>query len=530
MYHGPAMTQDFDLPIEGTPARSNAPEYTVSEISAALKRTVEDAYGHVRVRGEISRPKSPGSGHLYLSLKDDRAVIDAVCWRGTVSRLSVRPEEGMEVICTGRLTTYAGQSKYQLVIEQMELAGEGALLKMLEDRRRRLAAEGLFDDARKKKLPFLPDVIGVVTSPTGAVIRDILHRLQDRFPRRVLLWPVAVQGQGAAEQVAEAIAGFNRLRPGGSVPRPDVLIVARGGGSLEDLMAFNEEIVVRAAAASEIPLISAVGHETDTTLIDYAADRRAPTPTAAAEMAVPVRADLIALLRDRDARLVGAMARGLAERRVRIEGLGRGLGDPLRLLEGAMQRLDDRGERLARCLPHLIERRRAQLAETAARLRHPRQQLAETARHLDQLGERLGNCGRAAIAARGDRFATVSGRLTAGPLLRALADRRSRFEVWAERLPAAYGRGLDRVADRLAGLSQLLESYSYENTLQRGFAVVLDEDGRHVVESAADATPGRALTVRFADGDAAVVVGGGRAQSPVRRKPEKTKAQQGQLF
>jgi len=270
----------------------NLPEYSVSELSQALKRTVEDTYPYVRVRGEISGFKRAASGHLYLALKDESAVLDGVCWRGVAGRLGIRPEDGMEVVCTGKLTTYPGRSKYQIVIEAMELAGEGALLKLLEDRRKKLAAEGLFDEARKKPLPFLPDVIGVVTSPTGAVIRDILHRLNDRFPRHVLLWPVLVQGEGAAAQIAAAIEGFNRIAPGGRVPRPDVLIVARGGGSLEDLWAFNEEIVVRAAAGSVIPLISAVGHETDTTLIDYASDRRAPTPTAASEMALPVRADL----------------------------------------------------------------------------------------------------------------------------------------------------------------------------------------------------------------------------------------------
>src|SRR5579871_5912636 len=264
-------------------ARANLPEFTVSELSAAVKRSLEQGFAYVRVRGEVSGFKRHGSGHCYLSLKDSEAVLDAVIWRMTAQRLALKPEDGMEVVCTGRITTFPGRSKYQLVIESVELAGVGALLKLLEDRRKRLAAEGLFDASRKRKLPFLPEVVGVVTSPTGAVIRDILHRLQDRFPRRVLLWPVAVQGEGAAMQVAAAIEGFNRLRPEGAVPRPDLLIVARGGGSLEDLMAFNEEIVVRAAAASAIPLISAVGHETDTTLIDYASDKRAPTPTAAAE-------------------------------------------------------------------------------------------------------------------------------------------------------------------------------------------------------------------------------------------------------
>ena len=279
-------------------AVSNLPEFTVSEISQAVKRTIEGAFGRVRVRGEVSGFKRAASGHLYMSLKDEAAVLDAVCWRGTASRLAFPPEDGLEMVFTGQLTTYPGRSKYQLVIEEVEPAGEGALMALLEKRRKALAAEGLFDDARKQELPFLPELIGVVTSPTGAVIRDILHRLADRFPRHVLIWPVAVQGTEAAAQIAAAITGFNRLAPGGPVPRPDLLIVARGGGSLEDLWAFNEEIVVRAAAASEIPLISAVGHETDTTLIDFAADTRAPTPTAAAEMAVPVRAELAMTVSD----------------------------------------------------------------------------------------------------------------------------------------------------------------------------------------------------------------------------------------
>ena len=303
---------------------TNVQELSVSELSRALKRTVEDAYSYVRVRGEISGFKKAGSGHLYMTLKDTDAVIDAVCWRGSASRLMTKPEDGLEVIATGRLTTYPGRSKYQIVIEQMEMAGEGALLKLLEERRKKLADEGLFDESRKQPIPFLPEVIGVVTSPTGAVIRDILHRLSDRFPRHVLLWPVLVQGEGAAAQVAAAIEGFNRIAPGGQVPRPDLLIVARGGGSLEDLWGFNEEIVVRAAAASEIPLISAVGHETDTTLIDFASDRRAPTPTAAAEMAVPVqrrRGPTQRRGRPRPARLVpGSRARILLRRSFRPGG------------------------------------------------------------------------------------------------------------------------------------------------------------------------------------------------------------------
>src|SRR5258708_4245351 len=272
------------------PTRLNIPEWTVSELSAALKRTVEDAFGYVRVRGEISGFRGPhSSGHCYFALKDEGAKIDAVVWRSALARMRIKPEEGLEVLVTGRLTTYPGKSTYQIVIETLEPAGIGALMALVEERKKKLAAEGLFDAARKQLLPFLPEVIGVVTSPTGAVIRDILHRLADRFPRRVVVWPVRVQGEGSAEQVAAAINGFNALPAAGPIPRPDLMIVARGGGSLEDLWSFNEEIVVRAAAASMIPLISAVGHETDVTLIDFAADRRAPTPTAAAQMAVPAR-------------------------------------------------------------------------------------------------------------------------------------------------------------------------------------------------------------------------------------------------
>src|ERR1700678_4301977 len=285
--------------------RINIPEWTVSELSAALRRTVEDTYGHVRVRGEISGFRGThSSGHAYFALKDEGAGIDAVIWRGVFGRMRIKPEEGLEVIATGRVTTYPGRSTYQIVIETLEPAALGALMALLEQRKQKLAAEALFDEARKQLLPYLPDVVGVVTSPTGAVIRDILHRLAERFPRHVLVWPVRVQGEGAAEEIAAAIRGFNALPEGGAIPRPDLLIVARGGGSIEDLWSFNEEIVVRAAAESMIPLISAVGHETDVTLIDFASDRRAPTPTAAAEMAVPVRSELLSQVMDFERRTV----------------------------------------------------------------------------------------------------------------------------------------------------------------------------------------------------------------------------------
>jgi exodeoxyribonuclease VII large subunit len=465
-------------------AASNLPEYTVSELSMALKRAIEGGFSHVRVRGEISGWKRHASGHCYFALKDADAVLDAVCWRTTAIRLAVKPEDGMEVVCTGRLTTYPGRSKYQLVVDRVELAGRGALLKLLEDRRQRLVAEGLFADERKRKLPFLPEVIGVVTSPTGAVIRDILHRLADRFPRHVLLWPVAVQGEGAAAQIAAAIDGFNRLGAPRGPPRPDLLIVARGGGSLEDLMAFNEEIVVRAAAASAIPLISAVGHETDTTLIDYASDRRAPTPTAAAEMAVPVRLDLVAELGGKTARLTGGLARLLAERRLNLAGLARGLPDPQDVLGAAAQRLDDRSERLRLALLGRFTAARSRLDLAAAGLR-PAALAADVARSRD-------------------RFADVERHL----------------EAAMRRLIAGKRDAADNFAGRLATHSE-----RHESLLERGYAVVWDNANR-IVKDARTIRPGAALELEFYNGKVGVIAGGSRR--PVRRS--KPLEGQGNLF
>ena len=458
-------------------AGANLPVLSVSEISQAIKRALEGSFGFVRVRGEISGFKRAASGHLYLSLKDENAVLDAVCWRGTAGRLGISPEDGMEVIVGGRITAYPGRSRYQIVVERMELAGEGALLKLLEERKRKLAAEGLFAEERKRALPFLPEVIGVVTSPTGAVVRDILHRLADRFPRRVLIWPVLVQGEGAAEQIAAAIRGFNALSPGAAVPRPDLLIVARGGGSIEDLWAFNEEVVVRAAAESEIPLISAVGHETDTTLIDFAADRRAPTPTAAAEMAVPVRAELASQILDVDRRLRAAGQRWLEERRTLVEGLGRGLPDPARLIGEMSQRLDDRIERFANALTALMARRRERIADLGARLPDPRRQMA-------------------------------------------LA--RERLEGPAARLAAALAkpRLLIDCRQALKTLERVLDSSSYQRALKRGFAVVRGPEG--LLTRAAQVSSGLALDIEFGDGHAAAVGAGERpAAGP---KPKKKRA------
>jgi exodeoxyribonuclease VII large subunit len=459
-------------------ATGNVAEFTVSEVANAVKRTLEHTFEHVRVRGEVSRPNYHGSGHLYFTLKDENAALDAVCWRGTVSMLRLRVEEGMEVVCTGRISSYPRNSRYQLVVESVELAGRGALLKLLEDRRKKLAAEGLFDEARKKELPFLPEVVGVITSPTGAVIRDILHRLADRFPRHVILWPVPVQGDGAAEKVAAAIAGFNALPEGGRIPRPDVLIVARGGGSLEDLWTFNEEVVVRAAAASEIPLISAIGHETDTTLIDYAADVRAPTPTAAAEMAVPVRAELQASAMDIGRRLFAATSRLLAERRTELAGLARGLPEPQRLLEEAAIRLDNETDRLRNALGNLVRHHRAEVGRLAGALRHPREIHALSAKHVEQIGLRFNQIVRTTVARREERFHAVSAET---------------------RLPAAFARLHRDAVARLARGGDLLRSLSYERTLERGFAIVQDDAGA-TIASAAAASPGSEISIRFRDG------------------------------
>jgi exodeoxyribonuclease VII large subunit len=467
----------------------NIPEFTVAEISTALKRTVETTYDNIRVRGEVSGFKRHSSGHLYFCLKDSEAVLDAVCWRGSAARLALAPEDGLEVVASGRLTTYPGRSKYQMVIERLELAGQGALLKLLEDRKRRLAAEGLFDAARKRKIPFLPEVIGVVTSPTGAVIRDILHRLADRFPRRVLLWPVAVQGEGAAAQVAEAIAGFNRLTPGGAVPRPDVLIVARGGGSLEDLWPFNEEIVVRAAAESEIPLISAIGHETDTTLIDFAADLRAPTPTGAAEMAVPVRRDLVLQVMDRSRRLLAAVTRLIDERQTHLAGLVRGLPNLPRRLEDLARSLDDRSERLLNAWPNTLARRHAEVAQLAGRLRSPREQIAERRHAVDRQAMRLDAAIKAARAAEAGR----------------LEHCRQDLGQKVARLEAAVPRLLENRRALLERAGALLDSYSYEQVLRRGFALVRDAGGEPVT-SAAEARSGDRWGVTFQRGETVPVV------------------------
>jgi exodeoxyribonuclease VII large subunit len=435
----------------------NVPEYTVSEISGAVKRTLEGNFARIRVRGEVTELKRYPSGHIYFSLKDEGAKLSGIIWKFAVPRLGMQPENGVEVIATGRISSYAERSSYQLLVERMEYAGAGALLARIEALRVRLAAEGLFDAARKQALPVLPAVIGVVTSERGAVIQDIRTTIARRFPRQILLWPVQVQGEGAAERIAAAIAGFDALRPGGPIPRPDVLIIARGGGSLEDLMAFNEEIVVRAAAACRIPLISAVGHETDTTLIDFASDRRAPTPTAAAELAIPARADLLADLTQKAARLIGALNRRLQEQHLRLSRAERGLPDLPALVGTARQRLDDRAERLRLALPNRV-------AGWASRLRLAGSTLEGALRH--------------ALGAGRDRAVRVLARVTPAPLQARLREARARLEGTAGRL----------------------ESVSPLAVLQRGYALVTDPKG-HPLTTAAAVRPGTRLRLRFADGE-----------------------------
>ena len=466
-------------------------EWTVSELSAALRRTVEDAYGHVRVRGEVSGFKGPApSGHCYFRLKDDKAVLESVIWKTTYARMRVKPEEGLDVVVSGRLTTFAGSSKYQMVIDTLEPAGVGALMKLLEERKKKLAAEGLFDEARKQLLPFLPDVIGVVTSPTGAVIRDILHRLTDRFPRRVLVWPVRVQGDTSAAEVANAIRGFNALPTTGPLPRPDLIIVARGGGSLEDLWSFNEEIVVRAAAESITPLISAVGHETDVTLIDFAADRRAPTPTAAAEIAVPMRGDLMERLAALGARKLTCWQRGIEQHREKLRWLSRALPALDEFLAIPRQRLDACAVGLPRALIANAQLHHREFARTAARL----------SRRL--LSNRLERC-REQTAAFGDRA-------------------RRAFRV-----------ARDRRAERLRSAAQLLDAYSYRGVLARGFALVRDGDGRPLRSSAA-VTARMRLDIEFCDGRVGATADGegvvALAAKPKSAPKSRSGGGQGSLF
>ncbi|PIE08668.1 MAG: exodeoxyribonuclease VII large subunit [Rhodobacterales bacterium] len=513
--------------IDAPDQPGNAPEFSVSELSGAVKRAIEGGFSHVRVRGEVGRVSRPRSGHVYLDLKDDRAVLAGVIWKGQAARLATRPEEGMEVIATGRLTTFPGQSKYQIVIEDIAPAGVGALMAMLEKRKAELAAEGLFAPERKRPLPYLPEIIGVVTSPSGAVIRDILHRLRDRFPRKVLVWPVAVQGAACAPEVARAIAGFNALTPGGALPRPDLLIVARGGGSIEDLWGFNEEAVARAAAASEIPLISAIGHETDTTLIDFAADRRAPTPSAAAEIAVPVRRELLTWTAEQEGRLASALTQAISRRAQRLADLSRALPRPADLLDTPRQRLDRAGEKLPAALARRVSEGELRLQRAAGGLRPG---LIDS--HRVRLADRLAALARRLDAAlarpTGEKrrtFDRLAPRLDPTLVTQAAKRKARETEALLHRLTLAGQTRNAGARARLDALDRTRQTLGYRETLKRGFAVVRGE-GR-VVTTRKAAARAKALEIEFADGRLSLDGPPGR---PGKAKPKTPPSGQGSLF
>jgi exodeoxyribonuclease VII large subunit len=474
------MTDDsyvFEGPADEppAPARDNNPPRTVSELSFALKRTLEEQFGHVRLRGEISKVNHHASGHVYLTLKDDKAAIDGVIWKGSVRGLGVRPESGLEVIVTGKITSYPARSSYQIVIETMEAAGAGALLAQLERLKAKLAGEGLFEPGRKTPIPAFPAVVGVITSPTGAVIRDILHRISERWPCRVIVWPCVVQGDAAAGQVAAAVRGFDAMTPAGHIPRPDVVIVARGGGSVEDLWAFNDEALARTVAAATIPIISAVGHETDTTLIDFVSDRRAPTPTGAAEIATPVLADLQAAVADFERRLARAGGRILEDRRTRLRAAARGL--PAR----------------------------------------PEDVLALPQQRLDHAGSRLGSALQRNVGGHERRFAAVSARLSEGLLKRVIERRHDRLTAFADRFEPAMGRRLDHDRVRLAALSRALAGLN-PKTPKPGFARVESEDGT-MIATAAALQPGQAVRLAFADGSRSARIDGDETGPSPRKAP-----------
>ena len=493
------MSDLIDDPIKG----ENAPEFTVSEISGAVKKTIEGAFGRVRVRGEVGRIFKARSGHLYYDIKDDKNVLACTTWKGQVSQLSVVPEEGLEVIVTGRLTAFGAQSKYNLNVDMVEVAGEGALMAMLEKRKKALAAEGLFAPERKEKLPYLPEVIGVITSPSGAVIQDILHRLRDRFPRKVLIWPVAVQGKQCAPEVTRAIEGFNAMTPGGALPRPDLLIVARGGGSIEDLWGFNEESVARATAASEIPLISAVGHETDTTLIDFVSDQRAPTPTAAAELAVPVRLELLAWVDDQHARLTRAATGAVDQRKQRLRDLSRALPNLETMLDTPRQRLDRASERLPDALTRAAQVKRLRLSEISGSLRP-----AALARLIGEAQSKLSE---------------RTNRLRPDLLSRDIERKKSDLAQIAGRLGRVSQGQVDSWRKRMDALERIRQTLGYKETLNRGYAVVRGDGD--VVTSKAKAKKSAVLEIEFQDGRYKV------GAAPARKaKPKETPPDQGSLF
>ncbi|ADM08648.1 Exonuclease VII, large subunit [Parvularcula bermudensis HTCC2503] len=504
----------------------NLKEYSVSELSGAVKRTIEDGFGYVRVRGELGRVSRSGNGHCYLDLKDERAVLSSVIWKGGWSRLKVKPEQGMEVIATGRMTTFAGQSRYQLVIDTLEPAGAGALMALFEARKKALEAEGLFAAERKRPLPPMPQVIGVVTSPTGAVIRDILHRLRDRFPVHVLVWPAVVQGEQCPKSVVAGVEGFNALPTDGPVPRPDVLIVARGGGSLEDLWGFNDEAVARAVAASSIPVISAIGHETDVTLIDYVADRRAPTPTAAAEMAVPVRMDLSGRLDALNVRLTQRIGHHLEAQSLALQSAARGLGRKESLIEPAEQRFDRAVSHLTQSLKVRVERATQRMERAAGGL-----SAALVTAAVAMKAETLKGMSQRLITAPPRRWEqarskVISARLSPHLVRRSLDRGGEEVKKIGGRLGRLTRENVDRKSARLDDQARLLHSLSYQGVLARGFALVLDES-QGVIRSPRQMRAGETYHLRFAEGEVPVrhliegeTKGPAAASSAARKTPQ----------
>ena len=491
------MSDLFENQIQGI----NEPEFSVSEISNAIKRLIEEEFSYVRIRGEIGRVSLPRSGHVYLDLKDEKSVIAGVIWKGVADKLMTKPEEGMEVIARGRVTTFGGQSKYQIIIDDLRPAGVGALMAMLEKRKKQFQAEGIFNQEHKKPLPFLPEIIGVITSPSGAVIKDILHRLSDRFPRKVTLWPVAVQGDNCAREGSRAIDGFNSLTVQNPLIAPDLIIVARGGGSIEDLWGFNEELVVRSAFKSTIPLISAIGHETDTTLLDYVADVRAPTPSAAAEMAVPVRHELLALIDANEARLSRALSQVLLNRSQRLLDISRSLPRVFGLLEGPTQRLDSISTRLPISLTSSVKLKKSRLFELSTgikptslimRLENSQSKFELQAKQLKTL---LGYY----IDLRKQTLGSLFLRIESLSLKREILHEQKNLKDLSLRIRKAYEMSLTNLETKLQAIDRLRETLGYRETLNRGYAVI--RSGDNVITEKAKALYETNLSIEFWDGE-----------------------------
>lgn len=513
-------------------AKPNLQDYSVSEISAALKKTVEDRFGYVRVRGEITGFRGQhSSGHCYFALKDDRARIESVIWKGVFGRLKHKPEEGLEVIASGKLTTYPGSSKYQIVIEHLEPAGAGALMALLEERKKKLEAEGLFAPERKQLLPYMPKRIGVVTSPTGSVIRDILHRISDRYPLHVQVWPVRVQGETTGKEVSNAIIGFNAMPP---ETRPDLIIVARGGGSIEDLWGFNDEAVVRAAAASDVPLISAVGHETDWTLIDYAADVRAPTPTGAAELAVPVKAELDAAIAAYRARLKSALVRKIDKTKADLRAATRGLATPDSLLALPRRRLDEASGRLSRGLQFASRNKRSAFEAVATRLSPAglKRMISQQQTNVLSLASRSNRSVANTLQSKRSTFTNAASRLSARKITERAIALGERLDGLSRRQNSAFDAYLFRLNSSMEQGSRMLDSLSYKSVLNRGYAVVRDA-GSTPINSSTAVKSGSAFSVEFKDGSIdAVAAGVGKPASKTPSKPKVKPASgnQGDLF